>query len=63
MHSVYELRTLLRDLVENWPGEHNHPTVEQAREHLGQTAIYKFFDGDLSEDQNQDYYDALWYSL
>jgi hypothetical protein len=60
--STNELRQLLSNLVEAWPEYDDHPTVEQAREYL-ETQHQHAEDDELAADQNEDYHDALWYSL
>ncbi len=34
MATVRELRMLLNDLIEQWPEDVDHPSLEQAREYL-----------------------------
>jgi predicted GTPase len=62
--STYELRQLLSNLVEAWPEHDTNPTVEQAREYLETRQNgYITEDDELAPDQNEDYHDALWYSI
>jgi hypothetical protein len=62
--STNELRQLLSNLVEAWPEHDDHPTVEQAREYLETRQNgYATEDTELAPDQNEDYHDALWYSI
>jgi hypothetical protein len=56
--STHELRQLLSSLVEAWPEHDDNPTVEQAREYLETQS-----DVELAPDQNEDYHDAMWYSI
>jgi predicted GTPase len=56
--STNELRQLLSRLVEAWPEHDENPTVEQAREYLETQS-----DVELAPDQNEDYHDAMWYSI
>jgi hypothetical protein len=60
--STYELRQLLSNLVEAWPEHDDNPTVEQAREYL-ESGEQPVVDDELAPDQNENYHDALWYSL
>jgi hypothetical protein len=63
MVSVQELRQLLNNLVEEWPGDENNPNVERAREYLGSSSLMSFGNYELADDQSEDYLTALWYSL
>lgn len=70
MGTVRELQQLLTNLVEAWPEEYSHPTVEQAREFLdsGYTplGIAEMMSGrgqGWQLEKSEDYYTSLWYSL
>jgi hypothetical protein len=60
--STNELRQLLSRLVEAWPEHDENPTVEQAREYL-ETQPQGTSDAELAPDQNENYHDAMWYSI
>lgn len=60
MENVHELHRLVSQLIEVWPEDHNHPTVEQARQYLETTDIQH---SSSSLDERRDYLDSLWYSL
>lgn len=66
MNKFYELHEILNSLVEAWPHDQQHPTVEQARNYLQDMVPSS---SDYSMDiqpyitENEDYYNAMWYSL
>jgi hypothetical protein len=68
MSTEQELQHLLSKLVEEWPGDDNHPTVRQAREYLGirsslsgRTLVLDNRNQHLAD--NDDQYDAMWFSI
>ncbi len=61
MISAHELRQILHNLIEEWPGDDSHPTVRQAQEFLSSHRSYGSME--LADDQNEDYQTALWYSI
>ncbi len=68
MSTVQEMHQLLHNLVEEWPGDHNHPTVERARELLGKSPslsdrMLVTDDCNWSVTDYQEFHDAMWYSI
>jgi hypothetical protein len=59
MENVHELHQLVHQLVEGWPADEHHPSVEQARQYLEE---HDTLHGVVS-DEHREYLDALWYSL
>jgi hypothetical protein len=49
----------VHQLVERWPADEHHPTIEQARQYLEE------YDTHSTEttDERREYLDSLWYSL
>lgn len=68
MSTVHELRQLLSSLVESWPGDHSHPTVQQAREYLESNPTLSI-NTDLLDGyshwaaQDEDSHNSAWYSV
>jgi hypothetical protein len=60
MEHVHELRQLVHQLVEGWPADEHHPTVEQARQYLEEHDTQHH--PEIADD-HREYLDALWYSL
>jgi hypothetical protein len=50
---------LVHQLVEGWPADQNHPTIEQARQYLEEHDTQTH----IQSDEHREYLDALWYSL
>jgi hypothetical protein len=59
MEHIHELRQLVHQLVEGWPADQNHPTIEQARQYLEEHDTQSH----IQSDEHREYLDALWYSL
>jgi hypothetical protein len=59
MEHIHEMRHLVHQLVERWPADEHHPTIEQARQYLEE------YDTHSTEttDERREYLDSLWYSL
>jgi hypothetical protein len=62
MNNTIELQQLLSSLVDAWPAEHNHPTIEQARAYLETQRIVSGEQYPYSVDRGEDY-NTAWYSL
>jgi hypothetical protein len=60
--NTQELRELLDALIKVWPAEQDHPYVELARDYLDPDSP-AFSMPETATAQNEDYHDALWYSL
>lgn len=59
MEHVHELHQLVHQLVEKWPADQKHPTIEQARQYLEEHDTQPR----ITSDEHREYLDALWYSL